>query len=444
MSKLHNKVFVIFCISFLIQSCSFGGIVFGGGDKKRAATIGATENRRIPEQNPIIEEEEETAVVQNNPSVQYLDDDDQQSYQDYRANSPPKDFSKFRKEQREAELKAYRLNQSMDKEASAFKESQAENNPMQIDGQSSLNEIIEYNKNKKTKNTSKSSELNKETQNNKQFKEESNKNSSSKEVKSSSENGNNKEVSVVTLKSNEELSSSSKSKSKSKKSVKKSDSVKSKKQNKSSSDKKHKISVKPVIGKKLTVKKDSAAKKSKTLETLESLESPTDKTEASADSKKLTKDPVSPVANKTKTTKKAAEMEEVAKKDKAIKTKTDTSVKVPEILNDPVIDTPLLTNKAEYNDVSTTYLVVDPSEVMGNSATAEKFDIGEETLVNPFVEDDSKKENPKADIRNLSHEEFKKALKEKFKKDNEGKHVDETEMDNMSSIEIIDDNTDKK
>lgn len=479
MPKLYNKILLIFCVIFFIQACSVDGIVFGGGDKKKLATIGATENRRIPAENPTIEEISEPSKVNDNPPVQYLNDDDQQAYQDYQANAPPKDFTKFRKQQREAELKALSLNQSMNMEASAFKESQATNNSIQIDGQSNLSEIIEYNKkqksksidNQKAKAAPKSSEVKKEPQVSKKSKAGSNKKDSSNVVVSSSkEESNNKKTTIVTLKSSSELTPESESGSK----KKKSSSVTPKEQNKSSANNKHKVSVKPVVAKKTAtssaknpvapvVKKDEVGKKSKTLEVLAE---PADVNKvssndmSSSDSKKISAVPVDPIKNKedssnnSEASKEVTEKVEEPKKDSLTKTKADVPVKVPEIFKNPIIDSPLLTNKDEYNDVPATYLVVDPSEVVGGSVIAEQP--GESILVNPFVEDNSKEvvedkpkevveerskeESSKTDIRNLSHDEFKKALKEKFQKNNSNKHVSDTEMDGMSSIEIMDDN----
>lgn len=485
MARLHNKILVVFCVSFLIQGCSVDGMVIGGGDSKKTATIGATENRRIPEQNPTNEEDEESSKVQSDISVQYLDDDNQQGYQDYKANSPPKDFSQFRKKQREAELKAARLNQSMDEEASAFKESQAMNEPMEIDGQSNLSEIIDYNKNKQAQSTSnkktkpmqKSSEakkVKKKAQSNAESKEESCKGDNFEAVKSSSEDKNNdtKTITIKAVESSKDYTSSPKTKPKKKETKKHSDPVTSKQQNKSTSNKKHKISVKPVVDKKkdvvpakapvvkapvVTKKEDKLknnAQKPKVLEKKLDVIKVSDPNISSVDTKKINKEapvlPAPPVVKKDIYSKKAQTSEqdkekatkEPSNKDNAVATKADDPIKVPEIFKDPIIDAPILTNKDEYSEVPTTYLVVDPSEVMGNTATAENPDIGDDRLVNPFVEEETPKEaKSKADIRNLSHDEFKKALKEKFKKNNEGKYVGDSEMNDMSSIEIMDNST---
>lgn len=491
MVMLDKKILVIFCMFFLIQGCSVDGIVFGGGDKK-TSTIKATDNRRIPDQNPTTEDNEDSVEINNDISVQYIDDDNKQAYQDYKANTPPKDFKEFRKKQREAELKALRLDQSMDK-ASALKESKVEDESMEIDEKSNLKEVIDYNKKQqaktnnstKSKSTTKSLEVNKKPNLN-----TANKSQSSEVTMSSSKtvNNANKEVTVVTIKPPVELQVPTELKNKSKHSSKKqkleecSNPVTSNQQTNDNSNKKRKESVKPIMNKKGSSSDESPVISSKNSTKEDKVKNnPTEINKNSDISPKKdvakNKSPITMNDNVSKENKVGNNIVKETKtpnvslkkdvaKNKSPMTTTNTVSKDDKLENKPTaevtktsdvspkkntVDTKILSTdktpdsskestmgvKDERSEIPVTYLVIDPLDAEDGSATAEVPEVTEDVkLVSPLIQD----KKPEKDIRNLSHDQFKQALKEKFKKNNESKYVDEAEMDDLPEIEIIDDN----
>lgn len=505
MVKLYNKPLIILCVAFFLQSCSMDGMVFGGG--KKLENLGANENRRIPSENPTLEEIKDYSSAKEDAPVQYLNNDDNQNaYQNYKVNKAPRDFKEFREKQKKIEVKESGLDRSMD-QVSALKEGA----PMEVSEQSNLSEIIDHNKKQQTKSSDKTKKagsiskpkkiseyvVTKDTQQTKTS--DKIKKQKTKEVKKNIVNEDAKQRddsdNIEAIKTNSaELKKSDKKKQNQMKSVDKlSKPVVSSLKNIDDNESVTVVTIKapvelqsPEINTKASKVNPQKNKEDKPLNS----KAAEKKTESKDKKSEVVSDPIA--HREENVYKPEDDIKAVSKLEDNIKVVSDTKVKKDAVVK-KVVDNKKLTpvkqkkdtkqniikdvapvdssklkavdvkpvklNKSG-NKIPSTYLVVDPSDVVDGSVTAEVPEVNQDiNLVNPTPQEkkDTIKEvkpivqekkpaakaaNPiiqeaktAADIRNKSHDEFKKELKEKFKKkDNPNK------TDDMPSIEIIDDN----
>lgn len=146
MLKLH-RIFLIILLSIL-QGCGTFTDETGIGISDGIKILGATDNRRAPEKNPRPEDLEDVYVAKNPTKTP---DDNQSAYQNYQTNDNSIDFKKSNRPKRKPKLNTDELNKSMDKAVEAKKLDPIISKPLEITGQSNLNEVINYNKQQKAK-----------------------------------------------------------------------------------------------------------------------------------------------------------------------------------------------------------------------------------------------------------------------------------------------------
>ncbi len=151
MLKLYGRMVTLclFAAIFILPGCSMFVDETGISGSSDIKILGAKENRRIPEKNPTMEDIVASPEIQKISESPY--DDNQDAYQNYKANDNPSDFRMPTGGKRKPKLNVVELNKSMDKVVENEKAQQAISKPAEVTGQSNLNEIISYNKQQKAR-----------------------------------------------------------------------------------------------------------------------------------------------------------------------------------------------------------------------------------------------------------------------------------------------------